>query len=134
MALTVGTPRRTEAWIRRALAAPLHIPGQRFQYRALFMRKGSDSRDDSIIKREIYELRQVKAKQINCPNCAGPLDLKAPDKTERVVATILVEQRVDTALKVADRVAFMVGGRIAEVADAARLGPGAPQFLKYVGV
>jgi hypothetical protein len=36
------------------------------------------------IKREIYELRQVKAKQINCPNCAGPLDLKAPDKTERV--------------------------------------------------
>lgn len=36
------------------------------------------------IKREIYELRQVKAKQINCPNCGGPLDLKAPDKTERV--------------------------------------------------
>jgi hypothetical protein len=36
------------------------------------------------VKREIYELRQVKAKQINCPNCAGPLDLKAPDKTERV--------------------------------------------------
>ena len=56
-------------------------------------------------------------------------DLKATG-----VATILVEQRVDTALKVADRVAFMVGGRIAEVADAARLGPGAPQFLKYVGV
>lgn len=36
------------------------------------------------IKREIYELRQVKSKQINCPNCGGPLDLKAPDKTERV--------------------------------------------------
>lgn len=56
-------------------------------------------------------------------------DLKATG-----VATILVEQRVDTALKVADRVAFIVGGRIAEVAEAGRLGPGAPQFLKYVGV
>jgi len=36
------------------------------------------------VKREIYELRQVKAKQVNCPNCGGPLDLRAPDKTERV--------------------------------------------------
>lgn len=56
-------------------------------------------------------------------------DLKATG-----VATILVEQRVDTALKVADRVAFMVGGRVAETADAGRLGPAAPQFPKYVGV
>ena len=36
------------------------------------------------IRREIFELREVKAKKINCPNCAGPLDLRAPDKTERV--------------------------------------------------
>ena len=36
------------------------------------------------IRREIYELRQVKAKKIDCPNCGGPLDLLAPDKTERV--------------------------------------------------
>jgi hypothetical protein len=36
------------------------------------------------IRREIFELREVKAKKINCPNCGGPLDLQAPDKTERV--------------------------------------------------
>jgi hypothetical protein len=36
------------------------------------------------IRREIYELREVKAKKINCPNCGGPLDLQAPDRTERV--------------------------------------------------
>ena len=42
------------------------------------------SRHPGDISREIYELRQVKAKKINCPNCGGPLDLDAPDKTERV--------------------------------------------------
>jgi uncharacterized Zn finger protein (UPF0148 family) len=30
------------------------------------------------------ELRQVGAAQLNCPKCAGPLELRAPDKTERV--------------------------------------------------
>ena len=30
------------------------------------------------------EQRQVGAAQLNCPNCAGPLELRAPDKTERV--------------------------------------------------
>ncbi len=30
------------------------------------------------------EQRQVAATQVNCPNCAGPLELRAPDKTERV--------------------------------------------------
>ena len=30
------------------------------------------------------EQRQVGAAQLNCPNCGGPLELRAPDKTERV--------------------------------------------------
>lgn len=50
------------------------------------------------------------------------------------VATILVEQRVDTVLQVADRVAFMVAGRVAEAAEARDLTSTAPQFQKYVGV
>src|SRR5215216_139837 len=30
------------------------------------------------------EARRVGAAQLSCPNCAGPLELRAPDKTERV--------------------------------------------------
>ena len=30
------------------------------------------------------EKRQVEAAQLNCPKCAGPLELRAPDQTERV--------------------------------------------------
>ena len=30
------------------------------------------------------EERRVGAAQLNCPNCAGPLELRAPDRTERV--------------------------------------------------
>ncbi len=30
------------------------------------------------------EARRVGAAQVSCPNCAGPLELRAPDKTERV--------------------------------------------------
>ena len=30
------------------------------------------------------EERRVSAAQVSCPNCAGPLELRAPDKTERV--------------------------------------------------
>ena len=30
------------------------------------------------------EKREVGAAQVNCPHCAGPLELRAPDKTERV--------------------------------------------------
>jgi branched-chain amino acid transport system ATP-binding protein len=56
-------------------------------------------------------------------------DLKATG-----VATILVEQRVDAVLSVADRVAFVIGGRVAEVVAAAGLRPDAPQFQTYVGV
>ena len=50
------------------------------------------------------------------------------------VATILVEQRVDAVLQVADRVAFMAQGRVAEVSDAAKLTLQSPEFAQYVGV
>jgi branched-chain amino acid transport system ATP-binding protein len=50
------------------------------------------------------------------------------------VATLLVEQRVDTALAVADRIAFVAGGRIAATLPAAGLRPDAPEFHAYIGV
>ena len=50
------------------------------------------------------------------------------------VATILVEQRVDAALSVADRIAFMVGGSVAETVAAKGLHPDAEEFITYVGV
>jgi branched-chain amino acid transport system ATP-binding protein len=50
------------------------------------------------------------------------------------VATVLVEQRVDAVLAVADRVAFMVNGACIETVPAAGLTPDAPQFHTYVGV
>ena len=50
------------------------------------------------------------------------------------MATLLVEQRVDTALAVADRIAFVAAGRIAETAATADLMPDAPQFRSHVGV
>ena len=50
------------------------------------------------------------------------------------VATILVEQRVDAALRVADGIAFMANGRIAETARAVDLTPEARQFADHVGV
>jgi branched-chain amino acid transport system ATP-binding protein len=50
------------------------------------------------------------------------------------VAVVLVEQRVEAVLKMADRVAFMAHGRVEETVDAAALEPGARQFLDYVGV
>lgn len=56
-------------------------------------------------------------------------DLKATG-----VATILVEQRVDAVLSVADRVAFMTGGTVAEVVEASGLTARTPQFATYVGV
>ena len=50
------------------------------------------------------------------------------------VATILVEQRVDAALAIADRIAFVENGRVAETLPAAGLAPDAPAFRAYVGV
>jgi branched-chain amino acid transport system ATP-binding protein len=50
------------------------------------------------------------------------------------VATILVEQRVDAALAVADRIAFVVNGAVVETVPAAGLTPDAAAFHTYVGV
>lgn len=50
------------------------------------------------------------------------------------VATILVEQRVDAALSVGDRIAFMVAGQIAETVSAKGLRPDATPFATHVGV
>jgi branched-chain amino acid transport system ATP-binding protein len=50
------------------------------------------------------------------------------------VATILVEQRVDAALSVGDRIAFIVGGQVAETVPVKGLHPGAAHFAAYVGV
>lgn len=50
------------------------------------------------------------------------------------VAIILVEQRVDAVLSMADRVAFMDHGHVAETVVRADLAPDAPQFKQFVGV
>ena len=50
------------------------------------------------------------------------------------VAVVLVEQRVDAVLKLADHVAFMVAGRVEEARDVAGLAPDDPVFRTYVGV
>jgi branched-chain amino acid transport system ATP-binding protein len=50
------------------------------------------------------------------------------------MATVLVEQRVDAVLALADRVAFVTGGTVAETVPVTDLSPDAPAFLKYVGV
>ena len=60
-------------------------------------------------------------------------DVVAALKTEGV-AIILVEQRVETVLGIADRVAFMDQGRVAEVLPCAGLRTDAPAFRRYVGV
>jgi branched-chain amino acid transport system ATP-binding protein len=50
------------------------------------------------------------------------------------VATLLVEQRVDAVLPVADRVAFVDGGRIRETVEVARLRDDPDLLHRYVGV
>lgn len=50
------------------------------------------------------------------------------------VAVVLVEQKVEAVLQMADRVAFMAKGRVAEMVDRQDLQPGARQFQDYVGV
>ncbi len=50
------------------------------------------------------------------------------------VAVVLVEQRVDAVLKLADRVAFMAMGRIEETLLVSGLRPDDPAFKTYVGV
>ena len=50
------------------------------------------------------------------------------------VAVVLVEQRVDAVLKLADRVGFMRAGRVEETRDVAELIADDPVFGTYVGV
>ena len=50
------------------------------------------------------------------------------------VAVVLVEQRVDAVLKLADRGGFMVAGRLEETRDATGLAADDPVFRTYVGV
>ncbi len=50
------------------------------------------------------------------------------------VATVLVEQRVDAVLSLANQVAFVVDGRVMETISATGLTKDAPQFRKYIGV
>ncbi len=50
------------------------------------------------------------------------------------VATILVEQRVDAALSVGDRIAFVASGRVAATVPVKGLARNAPEFAAHVGV
>lgn len=50
------------------------------------------------------------------------------------VAILLVEQRVEAVLNIADRVAFMEHGRMAEITPAQGLAPDGAIFQRYVGV
>ena len=50
------------------------------------------------------------------------------------VAIVLVEQRVDAILSLADRVSFIENGRNAETADAATLGNDPEKLKHYLGV
>ncbi|GAA2838371.1 amino acid/amide ABC transporter ATP-binding protein 2 (HAAT family) [Aminobacter aminovorans] len=53
---------------------------------------------------------------------------------ERGVSTILVEQRVDAVLPVADRIAFIENGRNRETVEVARLREDPEMVRRYVGV
>jgi branched-chain amino acid transport system ATP-binding protein len=50
------------------------------------------------------------------------------------VATVLVEQRVDAVLAMADQIAFITAGTVAETIPAKGLSHTASQFQKYVGI
>ena len=53
---------------------------------------------------------------------------------ESGIAIILVEQRVDSALRVADHVAFMANGRVETVVPRSDLAPDSMLFRDYLGV
>ena len=53
---------------------------------------------------------------------------------QRGVSTLLVEQRVDAVLPVADRVSFIENGRVRETADLGRLRDDPELVKRYVGV
>ncbi|MBN2631166.1 MAG: ABC transporter ATP-binding protein [Rhodobacteraceae bacterium] len=50
------------------------------------------------------------------------------------LATVLVEQRVDAVLRMADRVAFMAHGRVEAEVQRAELAPESSLFQRFVGV
>ena len=50
------------------------------------------------------------------------------------VAILLVEQRIDTALAIADRIAFVSGGTVRETLAAGGLTADAPAFRTWVGL
>ena len=50
------------------------------------------------------------------------------------VAIVLVEQRVDAVLSIADRVAFIENGRNVETVDAAELREDTAKLTRYLGV
>jgi branched-chain amino acid transport system ATP-binding protein len=50
------------------------------------------------------------------------------------VAIVLVEQRVEAVLSLADVVVFVVGGRVMETVTVSGLTKNAPQFRNYIGV
>jgi branched-chain amino acid transport system ATP-binding protein len=50
------------------------------------------------------------------------------------VAVLLVEQRVDAVLRLADRVGFMLAGRVEDTRETRDLTPDDPVFRTYVGV
>lgn len=50
------------------------------------------------------------------------------------VATILVEQRVDAVLSMADQIAFVTNGTVAETLENKNLTTTTPQFQTYVGI
>jgi branched-chain amino acid transport system ATP-binding protein len=50
------------------------------------------------------------------------------------VAVVLVEQRPDAVLQMADQISFMANGTVAETVAAAGLTTGSAQFQTYVGV
>lgn len=60
------------------------------------------------------------------------------DTTRRLketgVAIVLVEQRIDAAIELADRIAFIDRGRVAALLPAAGLSREAPEFRQWVGV
>jgi branched-chain amino acid transport system ATP-binding protein len=53
---------------------------------------------------------------------------------QRGVGVLLVEQKVDAVLRVADRVALIEGGRIVHQATPAELSAAPDLLLRYVGV
>lgn len=53
---------------------------------------------------------------------------------ETGLATVLVEQRVDAVLRMADRVAFMAHGRVEAQVERAGLMPDSTLFQQFVGV